>query len=122
MGRYLSRPCGQARKLSTMQLPVSSPKTGRIAKRLEKVIATALIVAGAGWFLFEFAAQYVYLKPAFRVAQPALGYIWATPMKGRYAYLSHIESLLEIYMPIAWGLFLVGALWLDRIRKRRERE
>jgi hypothetical protein len=105
-----------------MRLPVSSPKVRTVARRLEKVIAISLIVAGAGWALFEFAAQYVYLRPEFREPQPALGYIWATPMKGRYAYLSHIESLLEIYMPTAWGLFLVGALWLDRIRKRRERE
>jgi hypothetical protein len=43
-------------------------------------------------------------------------------MKGRYAYLSHTESLLEIYMPDAFGLFFVGAFWLDRIRKARERK
>ena len=86
------------------------------------VIASSLIIVGAGWFLFEFAAQSVYLRPEFRAPQPALGYIWATPMKGRYAYLSHTESLLEIYMPAAFGLFFVGAFWLNRIRKARERK
>ena len=91
-----------------------------IARRLEKVIAISLIVAGAGWFIFEFAAQYVYLRPEFRQPQPDLGYIWATPMKGRYAYLSHVESLLEIYTPAAFGLFFVGGFWLERIRKRRD--
>jgi hypothetical protein len=90
------------------------------ARRLEKVIATSLVVAGAGWFLFEFAAQYVYLRPEFRQPQPDLGYIWATPMKGRYAYLSHAESLLEIYTPAAFGLFFVGGFWLARIRRSRE--
>jgi hypothetical protein len=91
-----------------------------IARRLEKVIAISLIVAGAGWFIFEFVAQYVYLRPEFRQPQPDLGYIWATPMKGRYAYLSHVESLLEIYTPAAFGLFSVGGFWLERIRKRRD--
>ena len=86
-------------------------------------IAVSLIIAGAGWFLFEFAAQFVYLRPEFRVPQPALGYIWAMPMKGRYAYLSRAESLLEdLHAPAAFGLFFVGAFWLDRIRKRRERK
>jgi hypothetical protein len=91
-----------------------------IVRRLEKVIATALIVVGAGWFLFGFAAQFVYLRPEFRQPQPELGYIWATPMKGRYVYLSRAESLLEIYTPAAFGLFFVGGFWLGRIRKTRE--
>jgi hypothetical protein len=101
-----------------MRWPVLGPKVRTIARRLEKVIATSLIVVGAGWFLFEFAAQGVYLRPEFRQPQPDLGYIWATPMKGRYAYLSRAESLLEIYTPAAFGLFLVGSFWLERIRKR----
>jgi hypothetical protein len=105
-----------------MNLPVSRANTPTIARRLEMAIAVSLIIAGAGWFLFEFAAQFVYLRPEFRVPQPALGYIWETPMKGRYAYLSRAESLLEIYMPAAFGLFSVGAFWLDRIRKRRLRK
>jgi hypothetical protein len=91
-------------------------------RRLEIGIAASLIIVGAGWFIFEFAAQFVYLRPEFRVPQPALGYIWATPMKGRYAYLSHTESLLEIYMPVAYGLFFLGAFWLNRLRKARKRK
>jgi hypothetical protein len=94
----------------------------RITRRLEMGIATSLIIVGAGWFIFEFAAQFVYLRSEFRVPQPALGYIWATPMKGRYVYLSHTESLLEIYMPVAYGLFLLGAFWLNRVRKAQERK
>jgi hypothetical protein len=90
-----------------------------VARRLEKVIATSLIVVGVCWFVFEFAAQFVYLRPEFRQPQPDLGYIWATPMKGRYAYLSRAESLLEIYTPAAFGLFFVGAFWLERIRSRK---
>jgi hypothetical protein len=105
-----------------MRLPVPSPKVREIARRSETVIAKSLIVVGAGWFLFEFAAQFVYLRPEFRELQPELGYIWATPMKGRYAYLSHTESLLEIYMPTAFGLFFAGGFWLDQIRKARERK
>ena len=91
-------------------------------RRFEKAIATALVVVGFCWLIFEFAAQWVYLRPEFRQPQPALGYIWATPMKGRYAYLSHAESLLEIYTPTAFGLILGGAFWLDRIRKTRARK
>jgi hypothetical protein len=92
------------------------------ARRFEKVIATALVVVGFCWLIFEFAAQWAYVRPEFRQPQPALGYIWATPMKGRYAYLSHAEFLLEIYTPAAFGLILGGAFWLDRIRKARERK
>ena len=101
---------------------LASPKTQAISRRLEKVIAASLIVAGAGWFVFEFGAQYVYLRPEYRKPQPEFGYIWATPMKGRYAYLSHAESLLEIYTPVGFGLFGIGAFWLERIRKTRERK
>jgi hypothetical protein len=103
-----------------MHSAVPVRKVRAIAKRLEKVVATSLVVVGAAWFLFEFAAQFVYLRPEFRQPQPDLGYIWATPMKGRYAYLSHAESLLEIYMPAAFGLFAVGGFWLGRIRKKQE--
>lgn len=113
---YIFHKC---RKLINMGWP--APDQGRaIARRIQKGIAISLIMLGAGWFIFEFAAQYVYLRPEFRQPQPDLGYVWATPMKGRYAYLSHAESLLEIYMPTAFGLFFVGALWLERLRKTQE--
>lgn len=109
-------------RLLTMRLPVPSPRVLTITRRLQMVIATSLIIVGAGWFIFEFAAQFVYLRREFREPQPALGYIWVTPMKGRYAYLSHTESPLEIYMPVAFGLFFLGAFWLNRVRKARERK
>ena len=91
-----------------------------IPRGIQTVIATSMMVVGTGWFLFEFGAQVVYQRPEFRQPQPDLGYIWATPMKGRYAYLSHAESRLVIYTPAAFGLFVVGGFWLGRIRKTRE--
>ncbi len=103
-----------------MRWLVPSLKVRPIAGQLEKVIAISIVVVGAGWFVFEFAAQFVYLRPEFRQPQPELGYIWATPMKGRYAYLSRAESLLEIYTPAGIALFLVGGTWLHQIRKARE--
>jgi len=105
-----------------MHLSALQPKVGPITRRLEKMIAICLIVVGALWFIFEFGAQYIYLRPEFRQPQPELGYIWATPMKGRYAYLSHTESLLEISTPAAFVFFIAGAFWLDRIQKRPERK
>lgn len=84
-------------------------------KRFKQAIATTLVVMGFAWLIFEFAAQSIYLRPAFRNPRPALRYIWATPMKGRYAYLTHAESLLAIYTPGSFVLILGGAFWLYRI-------
>ena len=91
-----------------------------LRRRLAKVMAISLVVLGAAWFLFEFYAQNVYLRAEFRHPQPEFGYIWATPMKGIYVYLSRAESLLVIYTPAAFGLFWAGAFWLERLRKSRE--
>jgi len=87
--------------------------------RLNKVLATTLIVVGFSGMSYIFVIQTRYLKPAYLTPHPESGRVVPFVFKGLVRYLTQNERIIFQYgFFVGMALVALGAYWRQGIVRR----